>query len=60
MTVDPKYKAVLLEALADMMYKLSMQLDQLKGGPLSKERKEMSAKQTLVEELQRQVSALEP
>jgi hypothetical protein len=57
MEINTKYKTVLLEALEDMMYKLSMQLNELKGGPLTKERKELSAKQKQVEELQHVISA---
>ena len=50
--IEPKYKPILLEALEDLMYKLSVQLDDLKGGPLTKERKELTKKQSLLEELQ--------
>lgn len=56
MTIDPKYKPILLEALEDMMYKLSIQQEKLKGKPLTAERKEITNKQTLVEELQHQIS----
>lgn len=56
MTIDPKYKAILLEALEDMMYKLSLQQEKLKGKPFTAERKEITDKQTLVEELHHQVS----
>lgn len=56
MNIDPKYKPVLLEALEDMMYKLSLQLEDLKGGPLTNERKELTLKQNMVEELQHQIS----
>jgi hypothetical protein len=56
MTIDPKYKPVLLEALEDMMYKLSMQLEPLKGKPLTGERKQLTAKQSALEELQHLVS----
>ncbi len=55
MTIDPKYKSILLEALEDMMYKLSIQQEKLKGKPLTAERKEITNKQTLVEELQHQI-----
>lgn len=58
MTLDPKYKGILLEALEDLMYKLSLQLAELKGGPLTKERKALTEKQSLLEELQHQVSAM--
>lgn len=59
MTIDPKYKPILLEALEDMMYKLSMQLEPHKGKPLTGERKQLTAKQNAVEELQHIVSAAE-
>jgi hypothetical protein len=57
MQVDPKHKAILLEALEDMMYKLSLELDALKGKPLTKERKALTKKQELIEELQHLISA---
>jgi len=59
MDIEPKYKPILLEALEDLMYKLSLQLEELKGGPLTKERKELTAKQRMLEELQHRVSAME-
>ncbi|MEP1094198.1 MAG: hypothetical protein ABJG78_03770 [Cyclobacteriaceae bacterium] len=57
--IDAKYKPVLLEALEEMMYKLSLQLDDLKGTPLSKQRKELTEKQAVIEELQHIISAFE-
>jgi len=57
MTIDPKHKPVLLEALEDMMYKLSLQLEDQKGKPLTAERKVLTEKQNLVEELQHLISA---
>ncbi len=57
--IDPKYKPILLEALEDLMYKLSLQLDSLKGGPLTKERKDLTAKQDMAEELQHMISSIE-
>ncbi len=56
MMIDSKYKPLLLEALEDMMYKLSLQLEDLKGGPLTKERKELTDKQSTIEELQHIIS----
>lgn len=56
MNVDPKHKPILLEALEDMMYKLSLQLDIFKGKPLTNERKELTKKQELIEELQHLIS----
>lgn len=57
--IDPKYKPILLEALEDLMYKLSLQLNDLKGGPLTKERKELTEKQAMLEELQHLVSLID-
>ncbi|GAA0194311.1 hypothetical protein GCM10009122_57700 [Fulvivirga kasyanovii] len=54
--IDPKYKPILLEALEDMMYKLSLQLNDLKGKPLDKERKALTQKQTELEQLQHIIS----
>jgi len=57
--IDPKYSPLLLEALEDMMYKLSLQLEDLKGQPLSSQRKELTQKQEHLEELQHIVSTAE-
>jgi hypothetical protein len=57
--IDPKYKPILLEALEDLMYKLSLQLEGLKGGPLTKERKDLTDKQNMLEELQHVISVRE-
>jgi len=57
--IDPKFKPLLLEALEDLMYKLSLQRDSLKGGPLTKERKDLTAKQDMLEELQHLISSME-
>jgi hypothetical protein len=56
MLLDSKYKPLLLEALEDLMYKLSLQLEDLKGGPLTKERKELTNKQNTLEQLQHLIS----
>ncbi len=54
--LDSMNKAILLEALEDMMYKLSLQLEDLKGGPLDKERKRLTEKQAEVERIQHVIS----
>ena len=54
--IDPKYRSILLEALEDMMYKLSLQLEEYKGGPMDAGRKELSKKQASLERLQHQIS----
>jgi len=56
LNIDPKYKPILLEALEEMMYKLSLQLEDLKGEPLGKQRKELTRKQRTIEELQHSIS----
>lgn len=55
--IDIKYKNVLLEVLEDKMYKLSLELDELKGGPLDSKRKELDNKQKEIEELQHIISS---
>ncbi|MCB0657813.1 MAG: hypothetical protein KDC57_16825 [Saprospiraceae bacterium] len=51
-TVDSNYRQILLEALEDLMYKISLQLNEMKGGPLTGERKKLTKKQKQLEELQ--------
>ncbi|MEQ8364601.1 MAG: hypothetical protein RH948_17135 [Cyclobacteriaceae bacterium] len=54
--IDQKYKYLLLEALEELMYKLSLELENLKGGPLTKVRKELTQKQKEIEALQHVIS----
>jgi len=54
--IDSKYKLPLLESLEDSMYKLSLQIDDLKGGPLDKERKLLTKKQKNIEKVQHIIS----
>lgn len=56
LNIDTKYGPILLEALEDMMYKLSLQLNDMKGEPMGKARKELTQKQELLEELQHLIS----
>ena len=55
MYIDSRHKDILLEALEELMYKVSLQLANLKGGPLTKERKVLTQKQRQLEELQHQI-----
>lgn len=41
-SIDAKNKKLLLEALEELMYKLSLQLSDLKGGPMDKQRKALT------------------
>lgn len=54
--IDQKYAPLLLEVLEDAMYKLSLQLEDFKGGPLSQERKALAKKQKQIEALQHLIS----
>ena len=56
--IDPKNKDLLLEALEELMYKLSLDLAQMKGGPMTKERKALTAKQEAIEMLQHEISKM--
>lgn len=50
--IDPKHQSILLEALEDLMYKVSMELENYKGGPMDKARKDLTNKQQQIEALQ--------
>lgn len=50
-SIDEKYRPVLIEVLNDYLYKVSLELNELKGQPMTKKRKELSKKQRLIEEL---------
>ena len=54
--LDAKYQPLLLEALEELMYKLSLQLNETKGDPLTQRRKELTKKQKNIEELQHKIS----
>lgn len=54
--IDPKYSPILLEALEDLMYKVSIDLEQLKGGPLTQSRQYLTEKQQQIEKLQHLIS----
>ncbi|MCB0493269.1 MAG: hypothetical protein KDC93_12720 [Cyclobacteriaceae bacterium] len=56
MIIDQKYQALLLEALEELMYKLSLELANLKGEPLTKARKDLTNKQKEIEALQHLIS----
>ncbi len=58
-SIDDKNKDLLLEALEELMYKLSLDLTQLKGGPMTAERLALSSKQEAIEELQHQISMVD-
>ena len=51
-----KYQPVILEALEDLLYKVSLDLAKMKGQPLTSERKKLTKKQAAIEELQHLIS----
>ena len=52
-------KEILLEALGEMMFKISMRLEAFKGQPNTQERKELSKRQKRIEALQHNISILQ-
>ena len=55
--LDGKYRTILREALSDYQYKISLELNKMKGQALTSHRKELTKKQRLVEELRSQLAA---
>lgn len=51
-SISPKYTPVLLEAIEELMYKISLRLEALKGGPMTEERRDLTKKQRQLEDLQ--------
>lgn len=56
--IDVKSKALLLEALGELMYKVAIELQHLKGQPLTSKRKELTKKQEKLEALQHKISSI--
>ncbi len=56
MEIDNKYRTVLLEAMEELMYKTSMELEAFKGQPMTPRRKTLTQKQKEIEELQHLIS----
>jgi hypothetical protein len=50
--IEAKYQDLLLEAVEELMYRVALQLSELKGGALTSQRKELSLKQKQLEDLQ--------
>ena len=50
--------SILLEALEDLLYKLAMEMNRFKGGPMSPGRQKIDKKQNSAEELQHRISQL--
>ncbi len=54
--IEEKDQAILLEALEDLMYKISLQLVEFKGTAKTKARKTLTQKQARIETLQHNIS----
>lgn len=50
-SIDPSYLPVLLEAIEELLYKISLRLADLKGMPMTDERLELTRKQRQLEAL---------
>jgi hypothetical protein len=55
LAIDSKHRELLLEAVEELMYKVSLELTKLKGSPLTAERKQLTEKQKRLEEIQHQL-----
>ena len=55
MEIDEKYRNVIREALSDYLYKVSLELNDMKGKALTDRRKELTKKQQLLEELRNEL-----
>ena len=59
-SIEEKYRGVVLEAMNDYLYKVSLELNQLKGGAMTNRRKELTRKQKLMEEIRSHLNASNP
>lgn len=51
MEISDKYRNIVVQALGDLMYRVSLDLSKLKGQPLTRERKQLTKKQRDIEDL---------
>lgn len=59
MNIDVKYKDILLEALEDKMYQISLRLNDMKGMAMTEERKRLTRMQRQIEKLQHLISQVQ-
>lgn len=50
-----KYKDLLLEAIEELLYKVAIDMENYKGGPMGKARKQLDKKQKMLEKLQHEI-----
>lgn len=56
-SIDPIYLPLLLEAVEELLYKISLRLAELKGQPMTGERRELTQKQRRLEALLHQLTS---
>ncbi len=54
--VSDKYRELLLETLEESLYKIAIDMEKLKGGPMTPARKKLDKKQKDLEALQHEIS----
>ena len=55
-TIPVKFGPLMLETLEESLYKVAMEMESLKGGPMTAERKKLDKKQKELEEIQHKIS----
>ncbi len=50
-SIEEKYKDIVKEALGEYLYKISLELNEMKGKAMTNRRKELTKKQRLLEEV---------
>ena len=53
--IPEKYKDLLLETIEESLYKIALDMDSLKGGPMTPQRKRLDKKQKSLEALQHEI-----
>ncbi|QNL21731.1 hypothetical protein HZR84_07200 [Hyphobacterium sp. CCMP332] len=54
--IPEKYKGLLLETIEEALYKIALNMEDLKGGPMTPQRKKLDKKQKDLEALQHKIS----
>ncbi|MEQ8519626.1 MAG: hypothetical protein RLN79_01090 [Cytophagales bacterium] len=54
--IPEKYKDLILETIEEALYKIALNMEDLKGGPMTPQRKKLDKKQKELEALQHKIS----
>lgn len=54
--IPEKYKDLILETIEEALYKIALNIEDLKGGPMTPQRKKLDKKQKDLEALQHKIS----